>query len=135
MNNKGHILVTGGAGYIGSLLTSELLRAGYQVTVVDNLLYGGESLLGFFAHPNFRFERADVTDMGAVRAALPRDWPKPEAVVHLAAIVGFPACQAVGKQVAWQYNVEAVKYVFDLAASFGSERFVFASTYSNYGLS
>jgi len=135
MSAKGHILVTGGAGYIGSLLTSELLRAGYRVTVVDSLLYGGESLLGFFAHPNFRFERADVTEPGALRAALPRDWPKPEAVFHLAAIVGFPACQAVGKQAAWRYNVEAVKQVFELAAGFGSGRFVFTSTYSNYGLS
>ena len=135
MSDKGHILVTGGAGYIGSLLTCELLRAGYRVTVVDSLLYGGESLLGFFAHPNFRFERADVTEPGALRAALPRDWPKPEAVFHLAAIVGFPACQAVGKQAAWRYNVEAVKRVFELAAGFGAGRFVFTSTYSNYGLS
>jgi nucleoside-diphosphate-sugar epimerase len=135
MSTKGHILVTGGAGFIGSLLTSELLRADYRVTVVDNLLFGGESLLGFFSHPNFHFERADVTEPGALRAALPRDWPKPEAVVHLAAIVGFPACQAVGKQAAWRYNVEAVKHVFEMAAGFGSGRFVFASTYSNYGLS
>lgn len=135
MSVKEHILVTGGAGYIGSLLTSELLRAGYRVTVVDSLLYGGESILGFLAHPNFHFERADVTEPGAVRAALPRDWSKPEAVVHLAAIVGFPACQSVGKQAAWRYNVEAVKQVYDLAAGFGSRRFVFASTYSNYGLS
>ena len=135
MSTNGHILVTGGAGYIGSLLTSELLRIGYRVTVVDSLLYGGESLLGFFAHPNFHFERVDVIEPGAVRAALPRDWPKPEAVVHLAAIVGFPACQAVGKQAAWWYNVEAVKRVFELASGFGSGRFVFTSTYSNYGLS
>ena len=135
MSTNGHILVTGGAGYIGSLLTSELLRIGYRVTVVDSLLYGGESLLGFFAHPNFHFERVDVIEPGAVRAALPRDWPKPEAVVHLAAIVGFPACQAVGKQAAWRYNVEAVKRVFELASGFGSGRFVFTSTYSNYGLS
>ena len=45
MKVKGHILVTGGAGYIGSLLTSELLRAGYRVSVMDSLLYGGEPLL------------------------------------------------------------------------------------------
>ena len=135
MSARGHILVTGGAGYIGSLLTSELLRTGYRVTVVDNLLCGGESLLGFFAHPDFHFERADVTEPGAVRAALPRGWPKPEAVVHLAAIVVFPACQSVGKQAAWRYNVEAVKQVYELTVGFGSERFVFASTYSNYGLS
>jgi nucleoside-diphosphate-sugar epimerase len=132
MTDKRHILVTGGAGYIGSLLASELLRLGYRVTVVDSLLYGGESLLGFYANPDFHFERADVCDSGAVRAALPRDWPRPDSVVHLAAISGFPACQAVGRQAAWRYNVEAVKYVFGMAASFGSGRFVFASTYSNY---
>jgi nucleoside-diphosphate-sugar epimerase len=56
-------------------------------------------------------------------------------VIHLAGIVGFPACQAVGKQVAWKYNVEATKIVFEQAADLGVERFVFASTYSNYGLS
>jgi nucleoside-diphosphate-sugar epimerase len=70
-----------------------------------------------------------------VRDAIKRDWQKPDAVVHLAAIVGFPACQAVGKQVAWKYNVEATKMVFEQAADLGVERFVFASTYSNYGLS
>ncbi len=135
MSDKKHILITGGAGYIGSLLTSELLRAGTRVTVVDSLLYGGESLLGFWAHPDFRFAKADVTEPGSVRAVLSRDWPKPDAIVHLAAIVGFPACQAIGKQAAWRYNVEAVKRVFEQAAGLGSGRFVFTSTYSNYGLS
>ena len=135
MKVKGHILVTGGAGYIGSLLTSELLRAGYRVSVMDSLLYGGESLLGFFPHPNFHFERIDVSEPGVIRASLPRKWPKPEAVVHLAAIAGFPACQAVGKQAAWRYNVQAVKHVFEAAAGLGCERFVFSSTYSNYDLS
>ncbi len=60
---------------------------------------------------------------------------QPDAIVHLAAIVGFPACQAVGRQVAWRYNVEATKIVFGQAADLGVERFVFSSTYSNYGLS
>lgn len=54
--------------------------------------------------------------------------------MHLAAIVGFPACQAVGKQVAWRYNVEAVQRVFQLAEEVGAERFIFSSAYSNYGL-
>jgi nucleoside-diphosphate-sugar epimerase len=133
MSDKRHILVTGGAGYIGSLLTAELLRTGWQVSVVDSLLYGGESLLGFMAHPDFHFARASVLDPGSVRAALCHDWPKPEAVVHLAGIVGFPACQAIGKQAAWRYNVEAVKRVYEQVAGLGSARFVFMSTYSNYG--
>jgi len=135
MKSKGHILVTGGAGYIGSLLTAELLRLGYQVTVLDSLLYGGESLLGFMHDPNFHFARADVTEPGAIRSSLRRDWSKPDTVVHLAAIVGFPACQAVGRQAAWKFNVDATKMVFEQADRLGSGRFVYASTYSNYGLS
>jgi nucleoside-diphosphate-sugar epimerase len=135
MSEKEHVLITGGAGYIGSLLTGELLRAGYQVTVLDSLLYGGESLLSYLAHPSFHFAKIDVTDPRSARDSLRRDWPKPSIVVHLAAIVGFPACQAIGKQAAWKYNVEATKMVFDQAAGLGSTRFVFASTYSNYGLS
>jgi len=130
-----HILITGGAGYIGSLLTSELLRANYRVTVLDSLLFGGESLVPFLHHPNFNFVKADVTEPRAVKDALKDGWPKPNAIVHLAAIVGFPACQAVGKQVSWRYNVDATKTVFGQAADLGVERFVFASTYSNYGLS
>ena len=130
-----HVLITGGAGYIGSLLTAELLRANFRVTVADNLLFGGESLLGFLHHPNFRFQKIDVTEPRAVKDGVRGEWPKPEAVVHLAAIVGFPACQAVGRQVAWRYNVEATQRVFEQAADLGSQRFVFASTYSNYGLS
>ncbi|MBK8823953.1 MAG: NAD(P)-dependent oxidoreductase [Anaerolineales bacterium] len=130
-----HILITGGAGYIGSILTSELLRANYRVTVLDSLLFGGESIVPFLNHPNFHFVKADVTENRAVRDSLKRDWQKPDTVIHLAAIVGFPACQAVGKQVAWKYNVEATKNVYGQSADLGVERIVFASTYSNYGLS
>jgi len=135
MKRDRHVLITGGAGYIGSLLTAELLRNGNKVTVVDSLLFGGESLLSFIHHPDFHFVKADVTEPHAMRNALQGDWPAPKAVVHLAAIVGFPACQAVGQQVAWRYNVEATQHVFEQANDMGSERFVFASTYSNYGLS
>ncbi len=135
-----HILVTGGAGYIGSLLVAELLRAGMRVTVIDSLLFGGESLVPFLHHPNLHFVNADVTDPRAIKDAV-RDeqfsngsWPRPDALVHLAAIVGFPACQAVGKQVAWRFNVDATKQVFEQSCDLGISRFVFASTYSNYGL-
>lgn len=143
-----HVLITGGAGYIGSLLTGVLLSSGHRITVVDDLLFGGESLLGYLNHPNFRFVKNDVCEVGAFREAISirptADLPAgrssesnggpPSAVVHLAAIVGFPACQQVGRQVAWRYNVEATRLIFEAAEASGVERFVFASTYSNYGL-
>jgi nucleoside-diphosphate-sugar epimerase len=91
--------------------------------------------VGFLHHPNFNFVRVNVTEPRAIRDNVRGEWPVPYAIVHLAAIVGFPACQAVGEQVAWRYNVEATKMVFEQAADLGVERCVFASTYSNYGLS
>lgn len=136
-----HALITGGAGYIGSLLTGVLLNAGWRVTVADDLLFGGQSLLGYWQHPGFRFAKVDVCDSDQLKAeadglrvgALP---PTPfDAVVHLAAIVGFPACQMVGPQVAWRYNYEGTRRVYAQAEAAGVERFLFASTYSNYGLS
>jgi nucleoside-diphosphate-sugar epimerase len=135
MDNSPYIVITGGAGYIGSLLTAELLRIGCHVTVIDDLFFGGESLLGFMAHPNFHFVKADVTVPGAILNNIKRDWPTPQAVVHLAAIVGFPACQALGNRAAWRINVEAVQQVFEQAEQLGFGRFIFSSTYSNYGLS
>ncbi len=125
-----HVLITGGAGYIGSLLTGKLLREGHRVTVLDDLLWGGESLLGYFPDPNFRFAKVNVTEKEAARPYM----QGVDAVVHLAAIVGFPACQQVGPQVARLYNVEATKYMYDLADHYGVRRFVFASSYSNYGI-
>lgn len=136
MSKQKHILVTGGAGYIGSLLTGELLRQGYLVTVIDELLFGGDSLVAYLNHPNFCFAKHDVWEPRTLRVAL-RDegWPAPEAVVHLAGIVGFPACQAVGRQVAWRYNVEATERVYQQAVELGIKRILFASSYSNYGVS
>ena len=135
------ILVTGGAGYIGSLLVGILLSQGYRVTVVDDLLFGGESLLAYWHHPRFGFVKGDVSDpdlwqmQGKALSVGQRAPERYDAVVHLAAIVGFPACQAVGKEVAWRYNMHAVRQVFEVAEQAGVERFIFSSTYSNYGRS
>ena len=135
MTDKEHILITGGAGYIGSMLAGYLLRLGYKVTVVDDLLFGGESLVAFLSHPDFHFVKGNVWEPRTIRSAMRSDWPAPAAIVHLAGIVGFPACQAVGRQVAWRYNVEATQRVFEQAIEAGVKRFLMASTYSNYGLS
>jgi nucleoside-diphosphate-sugar epimerase len=133
-SNKEHVIVTGGAGYIGSLLVGELLRSGYQVTVLDNLLFGGDSLIGSMSHPDFRFVKVDILEPRSLGEAVKGE-KAPDSVVHLAAIVGFPACQSVGRQVAWRYNVDATQNVFEQGADLGATRFVFGSTYSNYGQS
>jgi len=126
------VLVTGGAGYIGSLLTGVLLATGHEVTVVDSLMFGGESLLPYFSHPSFQFHKADVS----VEGLDDHDHLSGvNTVFHLAAIVGFPACQQVGEGVAYRYNTEATKRVFEAAERAGVDRFIFASTYSNYGIS
>jgi nucleoside-diphosphate-sugar epimerase len=129
-----HVLITGGAGYIGSLLTGVLLSRGARVTVVDDLLFGGESLLGYWHHPAFRLVKGDVSTPD-VWQRLRAEGISCDAVVHLAAIVGFPACKALGHDLAWRYNVEGTQLALEAAEALGATRLVFASTYSNYGIS
>ena len=120
------ILVTGGAGYIGCVLAPLLLESGYQVRVLDNLIYNGTGLLPHFRNPSFDFVKGDIRDPQAVRDAV-RDC---DVVIHLAAIVGFPACRKY-PDLTQTVNVEGTKVVAEAA---GRERLVlFASTGSNYG--
>ncbi len=123
------IAITGGAGYIGSMLTGVLLAQGHEVVVVDRLLFGGDPIAGYFAHPRFAFHRLDVGE-----ADLASAFRDAECVYHLAAIVGFPACQEIGDATAFRFNTDATRRVFEAAQEAGARRFVFASTYSNYGV-
>lgn len=121
-------LVTGGAGYIGVLLTDELLKAGGEVTVLDVLLHHQDDLAAQLEERGVRVVRGDIRDQAKRKEAL----EGADNVVHLAAIVGDPAC-ARDPQLAREVNVDASKALAQDAADAGVSRFIMASTCSNYG--
>lgn len=120
------ILVTGGAGYIGTTLIPYLLERKYKVTVLDNLMYGGAPILPFFSDKNFNFEKGDIRDIKKIKE-ISKD---KDIVIHLAAIVGFPACRNNPK-LANDVNYEGSKNVS--AALSKNQLIIYSSTSSNYG--
>jgi nucleoside-diphosphate-sugar epimerase len=125
------ILVTGAAGYVGSMLIEPLLQAGHNVLGYDSLVHGGKSLQDLFIHDNFEFERGDLRETEKVQRLF-NDW-KPEAVIHLAAIVGAPECDA-NVPLTEAVNYDASVQLADMAKAAGVKQFVFTSTCSNYGV-
>lgn len=122
------VLVTGGAGYIGSVLVRQLLQKGFKVRAFDSLKFGGDALYDVMLNPDFEFMLGDVRNSEEVEKALEGI----EAVAHLAAIVGDPACKKFSdeaKETNWNGSVA----LFEAAEKAGVKRFVFASTCSNYG--
>ena len=122
------VLVTGGAGYIGSVLVRQLLNKGYNVRAFDSLKFGGDALYDVMLHPNFEFMHGDVRNSAEVEKAL----ESIDAIAHLAAIVGDPACKKYSDE-ANETNWSASVALFEAAEKAGVKRFVFASTCSNYG--
>ena len=124
------ILVTGGAGYIGSTLVHLLLSHSHKVIVLDNLSYGGESLLNVWHNPNFTLIKGSITSADLINDVFQKN--KIDSVVHLAAIVGDPAC-AKQPDLARKVNLEGSLQLLEISIKYGAERFIFASTCSNYG--
>ena len=124
------ILVTGGAGYVGSGLLSELLLKGYRVTCIDNLMFGGESLLNIWHNKNFTFYNCDINDNEKLNEIFSKN--NFDAVIHLAAIVGDPACKLYSN-LAIETNLDSSKRLIDRCKELGISKFIFASTCSNYG--
>lgn len=120
------ILVTGGAGYIGSILVPELLNDGHHVTVVDNFMYRQPSLAAVISHPNFALVYGDVRD----HTLMEKHVGAVDVVIPLAAIVGAPAC-AKDPLTATSINKDATIWLFDQLSS--EQQVVMPTTNSAYG--
>jgi nucleoside-diphosphate-sugar epimerase len=125
------ILVTGGAGYIGTVLVDRLLKSGYKVIVLDNLMFGVDPLKKFLQNPNPKLAIiiGDIQHEDDVNRAL----DDVDTVIHLAAIVGDPAC-AADTDLAVNVNFNATVRLADMCKKRKIRRFVFASTCSVYGV-
>lgn len=122
------ILITGGAGYLGSVLTEKLLNDGHQVTILDNLLYKQISLLPFFHNKNFNFILGDVRDKNLLEKLVRSH----DVIIPLAAIVGMPACKEnpqIAKDVNYQQIVDVISY------SSKGQKIILPNTNSQYGSS
>ena len=124
------VLVVGGAGYIGSIVVRKLLDRGLHVRLLDKLTYGDSAIASLLGHPRLEFIHGDCRNIQDVVRAMSgvRD------VIHLAAIVGDPAC-AADDQNAREINYAATRMMLEIAKGHGVQRFLFASSCSVYGLS
>ncbi len=124
------ILVTGGAGYVGSILTNELVKKNYDVKVVDSLVYGDAGISSLIDQNKIEFFNLDIRDSSKIASIL----KNVDCVIHLAAIVGEPLCKKI-PEAAKQINEIATKNLVNLCKNNNVKRFIFASTCSNYGSS
>jgi nucleoside-diphosphate-sugar epimerase len=125
MNN---VLITGGAGYLGSTLTEVLLDKGYHVDVLDNLIYEQTSLLHLCSDKTFRFINRDVTDFKFLKRIVHLY----DVIIPLAAIVGAPACDK-NKELATKVNFEQIKCIVDNLTD--EQKLIMPNTNSQYGSS
>lgn len=122
------VLITGGAGYIGSILTEKLLENGYNVTVLDSLIYNQLSLLGFCHNKQFKFVHGDVRNENLLKELVDNT----DIIIPLAAIVGMPACKSY-PQVAIDVNYKHIVNVLKFAGK--NKKIILPNTNSQYGSS
>jgi nucleoside-diphosphate-sugar epimerase len=122
------VLITGGAGYLGSVLTEVLLNKGYIVTVLDNLSYKQTSVAPFSYHPNFDFILGDVTNESLLKSLVEKN----DVIIPLAAIVGMPACKAQ-PELTVKVNYEQVKNITKWITK--NQKVIIPNTNSQYGSS
>ena len=122
------ILITGGAGYLGSVITGKMLERGYSVTVLDKLIFNQTSLLQYTSNPNFKFIHGDVRN----EKLLEKLCLDSDVIIPLAAIVGFPACASepeLAKEINFTQIFNIVKYTKGLG-----KKILYPNTNSGYGI-
>src|SRR5262249_36300769 len=124
MKKMENVLVTGGAGYKGSLLVEALLSAGYKVSIIDNFMYGYESVLSFVENKNCAILKKDIRNLRE------SDVNSFDVIFHLAGISGYPACEA-NPHSAEIINVHSTKKLVHYLSK--NQMLVYASTTSFYG--
>ncbi len=124
--NKEKVLVTGGAGYIGSILVEHLLKEGFKVTVLDNLMFGQRPHFHFCANPDYEFVFGDVRDERILKNLV----AKHDIIIPLAALVGAPLCDR-DPWLAKAVNFEAIKLINSLRSS--TQIMIYPMTNSGYG--
>lgn len=127
---KHTVLVTGGAGYVGSVLVPQLIRLGYNVKVLDLFIYGEDTLDEVKAHPNFKKIKGDIRDQGVLARALDGC----DSVIHLACISNDPSVE-LDPALSTSINYEAFEPLVKMSREKGARRFIFASSGSVYGVS
>jgi len=123
---KKEVLITGGAGYIGTTLIPELLIKGYNVTVYDSLSYEGDILIPYFANPNFKFIKGDILEKDKLQKAVEGK----DVIIHLAALVGYAACER-NHNMTQLVNCDATDSLVEMLTP--NQLLLFGSTGSNYG--
>ncbi|MBT7623992.1 MAG: NAD(P)-dependent oxidoreductase [Flavobacteriaceae bacterium] len=122
------VLITGGAGYLGSTLSDHLLTNGYKVTVLDNLMYNQISLLHLFKKNGFKFIQGDVRDSENLKKIVKNH----DIIIPLAAIVGMPACDA-NPELTIAVNYNQVKSILQVLSD--NQKLILPNTNSQYGSS
>ena len=128
MSKFSNILVTGGAGYIGSVLTRKLVESKYNVKVLDSLIFGQDGISDLVSNESVKLFVDDIRNEKILTDVL----KDVDCVIHLAEIVGEPLCNKI-PEAAKQINELATKQIVDSCKKAGVQRFIFASTCSNYG--
>ena len=130
MSSSKSVLITGGAGYVGSILTNKLVEQNYHVKVIDSLVYGDDGISKLINEEKIDFFNLDIRDTKNLLKLI----DDVDSVIHLAAVVGEPLCKKIPNS-AKQINEFATKNLVNICKKNNIKKFLFASTCSNYGSS